>query len=531
MGIYLHPGNEGFREILATEYVDKSGLIEVVNRTVGTRQKLTCVSRPRRFGKSYAAQMLCAYYDVSCDSHSLFEHLKIASSEAYREHLNQYHVISLDITAFISAAKISNIPLREIPARVSGAIRAEIISLYPELEGIQDLSACMVRCSEMSSRKFFFIIDEWDALIREAKEDRETQDAWLSLLREWFKNNNITPKAVAAAYMTGILPIKKDGSQSAISDFREYSILYPGPYAPFTGFLEEEVRALCGRHGMPFGELRSWYEGYRLQGEASVYNPYSVMQAVQEGVCRSFWKQTSAAESLLQYINMDFDGMQQLVTRLISGEELPLDPDGFQNDFESFQSKDDVLTLLVHLGYLTFDSRKKSARIPNEEVRSEFITILKGVNVNSGWQRLIRMSRQLLWDTMAGNGEAVASAIEKLREMEYAPAFYNNEQALRYLIKFAYIAALEQYIKVEEMPSGRGIADVVYIPHRSSALPVLLIELKWNRTSEGAIRQIREKRYPAVFEGFDRELVLVGISYNENTKKHSCAIEKLRIGS
>ena len=228
----------------------------------------------------------------------------------------------------------------------------------------------------------------------------------------------------------------------------------------------------------------------------------------------------------MTYINMDFEGLQETISRLISGEEIEVDTESFENDFETFRSRNDVLTLLIHLGYLTWNEEDGTVRIPNEEVRGEFRKILNGTNANRKWMELISRSRKLLEDTIAGEGEAVAKAIEEIRDTQYAPTFYNNEQALRYVIKFAYIAAIDQYLKVEELPSGKGIADVVYLPKRNSMLPALVVELKWNKSSEGAIRQIKERNYPAVLEGFGGEVVMAGISYDAKKKAHSCLIER-----
>ncbi len=398
----------------------------------------------------------------------------------------------------------------------------------------------LVHYVEETGRKVVFIIDEWDALIREAKHDGKIQLAYLNLLREWFKNNSFTPKVVAAAYMTGILPIKKDGSQSAISDFTEYPILNPGGFAEYTGFTEEEVRNLCRKLGMSFEETKRWYDGYDFPKVGPVYNPYSVMCAVRSGEFQSYWRKTSAAESLMTYINMDFEGLQEVISRLISGEEIEVSTNGFENDFETFRSRDDVLTLLIHLGYLTWDRTEKTARIPNEEIRDEFRRILEGTDVNTKWMELIGRSRKLLESTIAGDSGAVAEAIEAVRMTQYAPAFcynriplrensivMNDEQALRYVVKFAYIAALDQYLKVEELPSGKGIADVVYLPRRRSLFPALVVKLKWDKSSEGALGQIRERNYPAVLQGYGGEVVLVGINYNPRTKVHTCTIEKL----
>ena len=245
MGIYLNPGNKGFQEILQSDYVDKTGLIALVNKTVGTMGKLTCISRPRRFGKSYAAKMLCAYYDCSCDSRGLFDDKEIARTGGYLTHLNQYHVISIDAAGFVSMVKKQHKAVGDVPELIEKRIREELVSLYPELGTESYLADCLIRCVEKTGREFVFIIDEWDAPIREAKEDKNAQTAYLNLLREWFKNNNFTPQVVAAAYMTGILPLKKDGSQSAISDFIEYPILDPDGFAEYTGFTEGEVRRLC----------------------------------------------------------------------------------------------------------------------------------------------------------------------------------------------------------------------------------------------------------------------------------------------
>ena len=527
MGIYLNPGNSGFALILNDEYIDKTGLIDVINHSINTPRKLSCISRPRRFGKSFAAQMLCAYYDCSCDSHEFFDDKEIAGMEGYLEHLNQYHVINLDITGFVSEAKRRRISMADVPNEIAKAVHNELRSMASELTVGERLTDDLIRYVEETGRKFVFIIDEWDALIREIKNDVEIQATYLNLLREWFKNNNFTPKVVAAAYMTGILPIKKDGSQSAISDFREYTILDPGRFVEFTGFTASEVKELCEKHGMLFKDAKKWYDGYDFPGFGAVYNPYSVMCAVQNGKFSSYWKKTSAAESLMTYINMDFEGMQEIISRLIAGEDVEVRTDRFENDFETFKSRDDVLTLLIHLGYLTWNEEEGTAHIPNEEIRLEFEKILEGTDVNVKWMELISRSRKLLEDTIAGNSDEAVKAIEAVRTTQYAPTFYNDEQALRYVIKFAYIAAVDQYLKVEELPSGKGIADVVYLPKRKSMLPALLVELKWNRSSEGAIRQIKERNYPAVLEDYGGEIVIAGFNYDEKTKKHSCLIERI----
>ena len=528
VGTYLNPGNNGFERITQSNYVDKTGMISIINERINTIDSLICISRPRRFGKSYAAQMLCAYYDHTCDSHLLFDGKAVSVSEQYEKHLNKYNVIYLDIAGFVSDVKRRDGNIKAVVNEIAEAIRLDLISEYPELEKLTKLSKCMLEYVETAKIKFVFIIDEWDAVIREAKNDFATQEAFLNLLREWFKNGNFTSKAVAAAYMTGILPIKKDGSESAISDFREFTILQPGSFVQYTGFTESEVKQLCKQHGMSFEETKEWYDGYDFKRCEPIYNPYSVMMAMQMGEFKSYWRKTSAAESLKTYIGMNMDGLQEIIIRLIAGESVEVYTDDFENDFQTFNSSDDVLTLMIHLGYLVYDDESSQARIPNEELRLEFKRLLKRPS-NKRLSDLVRDSEKLLQDTLCGNETVVVETIERLRETNYAPMFYNNEQALRYVIKFAYIVCIDYYLKVEELPTGKGIADVVFIPKRDTSLPAMIVELKWNESSKSAIEQIKAKSYPAILNGYVGEMVLVGINYDEKTKDHSCKIERIEI--
>ena len=471
--------------------------------------------------------MLTAYYDRTCDSHRLFDDKKIAECDSYEMHMNQYNVINLDITGFISSADQVGISLREIPGMIVDAIKEEILALDSDLPADKELEKILTTyVAKNGNRPFIFIIDEWDAMIREAKDDPEAQERYLNLLRGWFNNSNFTPKVVATAYMTGILPIKKDGSQSAISDFHEFSILAPRRFAEFTGFLEEEVIEKCLESGLDYQEVKKWYDGYDFPNIGAIYNPYSVMMALENEKCTSYWKQTTAAESLKSYINMNFDGLQETIARLISGEEIPVDVGSFQNDFETFNKADDVLTLLIHLGYLTYHTENGTVRIPNSEVREEFQQLISSKNESKQWMKLIMRSKRLLDATLKEDAETVASIIEDIRNEQYAPQFYNNEQSLRAIIKYAYICTEGIFLKIEEMPSGKGVADVVYIPKPMSQYPAMIIELKWNKSSGGAIEQIKEKKYTTVLKPFAGHILLVGINYDEKTGKHTCTIDK-----
>ncbi|MBR0396866.1 MAG: AAA family ATPase [Eubacterium sp.] len=522
MGIYLNPGNSGFAAVRKSEYIDKSGLIALINNTIGTAYKLTCVSRPRRFGKSFAAKMLCAYYDGSCDSAALFDDLAIATDADlavhYREHLNQYHIVYLDMTGILTACNAE-----DLPAFITECVGQELRDEMPDLQKNPALYAMMAAFAEKTGRQFIMIIDEWDAPVREHP---EMEQDYLRFLRSLFKNSGVTDKIFAAVYMTGILPIKKDGSQSAISDFREYTMVKPRMYAPFVGFSEEEVRLICEQYGVGFSEMKSWYDGYGFTEAPSVYNPNSVMEAARNKEFASYWTETSAASSLLSFISMDQDGLAKTITELIGGIPVHVDSLGFANDLRTFRNRDDVLTLLIHLGYLAYDEVEETARIPNEEIRLEFSRAVREVKNSETIQR-VRESDQLILDTVNGNADAVAAQIEKIHREETSPLFYNNEQALRSVIKLAYFSYKDYFIKFEELPSGRGYADLIYFPKKRTGMPALLIELKWEQNVKSAIDQIRQKQYPTVLSEYGGEILLVEITYESRSGKHSCVIEPM----
>jgi len=522
MGMYLNPGNEEFAQTIESDYVDKTGMIALINNTINKKHKLICVSRPRRFGKSYAAQMLCAYYDHTCDSHSLFDGYEISKDENYTTYMNQYQVIYLDMTNLLGKTKPEN-----LVQFIEDSIATEILAVYPNVKKGMSFDQTLLNTVETTNKKFIMIIDEWDAPIRETP---EISEKYLNFLRMLFKSSGTTSKIFAAAYMTGILPIKKMKGQSAVSDFKEYSVLNPGKFAKYTGFTEEEVKQLCEQKGLDFDKTKKWYDGYSFGSETSIYNPFSVMSAIDTGEFESYWKQTSAAENLITYMEVEIQKekseLQAKILKLAAGENLEVDVSNFNNDCENFNSDDDVLTLLIHLGYLSYDKNTKRVRIPNEEIRTEFNKLLKKDKYTK-LAELINRSEQLLADTFAGNGDAVAEAIEKVRATNYAPAHYNNEQSLRYAVKFAYIICVDRYMKVEELASGKGLADVVYIPKPTTALPALVVELKWNESANSAIKQIKARNYPAVLQDYVGEIILVGINYSENTGKHTCKIEKI----
>ena len=519
MGTYINIGNEGFRRARNSEYVDKSGLIAIVNRTLFTELSFSCVTRCRRFGKSMAAKMLCAYYDHSVDSRSLFADLEIATHPTFEEHLNKYPVIYLDMTSFVTRFHDD-----DIVGKIDAELRADILKAYPDQKAQEgdDLMALLIRIAETTGERFVFIIDEWDAICREFKPGTGAMDRYVNWLRRMFKDVNAS-SVFAGVYMTGILPVKKYKTESALNNFIEYSMVEPRKMARYFGFTKDEVRALAKKNEVDFDELEKWYDGYRIGSEPSMFNPNSVMQAIDSNWCRSYWASTGAFEAVKDYIQMNFEGLKDDIIRMLSGESCPVDPTGFQNDMSVIQSRDDVLTVLIHLGYLSYDRREEECYIPNREVASEMVNAVKANN----WQPVvdaIQQSKQLLRATLDGDCEAVARGVDAAHDEHTSILSYNNENSLACVLSIAYFYARNDYIIHRELASGKGFADLVLIPRKNVDSPAIILELKYNKDADSAIDQILRKQYPAKVAQYADNLLLVGINYDKETKTHSCVM-------
>lgn len=522
MGIYLNPGNNKFKRAVNSDiYVDKTGLIKYTNSIVDTLQSCVCVSRPRRFGKSMAADMLTAYYSKGCDSRELFSSLEIAKDESFEEHLNKYDTIFLNMQEFLSRS--SNV--KELLERVEGKVIRELKKQYPDVElyDENDLAETMQDIFAESECPFIVIIDEWDCIFREFKHDKAAQEIYLDFLRDLLKDKEY----IYLAYMTGILPIKKYGTHSALNMFDEFSMIDPGPLAEYVGFTEKEVEALCQKYQMDINEIKNWYDGYSFEEVESVYSPKSVVSCMRLGKLGNYWNQTETFEALQIYIDMNFEGLRDDILSMIAGETVPVNTRSFTNDMTTFRTEDDVLTLLIHLGYLGYRYADKTVFIPNEEIRSEYVSAI----AVSDWgevSKALKNSADTLQAIWLGREEQVAEGIRQAH-FETSHLQYNDENALSYTISLALYAARNFYTVHRELSGGKGFADIVYVPRkRFLDKPALVVELKWDKNAEGAIQQIKEKEYCRSLEEYKGNLLLVGINYDKKTQVHTCKIEQYR---
>ena len=455
MGYYLNPGNKGFREAVRSKiYVDKTNLIAFTNELINTQEKYICVSRPRRFGKSMALKMLAAYYSCGCDSAELFQARKIEHNKTYQEHLNQYNVIYLNMQQFLIGANN-----QEVTKYLEQEVLEELWEEYGELIKKKDigLADALRRIYAKTEKEFIFLIDEWDCVMRERQESEAMQKHYLDFLRNLLKDQPY----VALAYMTGILPVKKYGQHSALNMFWEYSMTDQKALEEFTGFTEDEVQALCKRFGMDFMETSSWYDGYRFKKFQHIYNPKSVVEAM---ICQDFsnyWTSTETYEALKIYMDMDFDGLRADILQVLGGGRVKVNTNSFQNDMRNFKTKDDVLTLLVHLGYLGYDANQKEVFVPNKEIIGEFENAMSV----GGWKevmRVLKASEQLLEDTLQGNEDSVAAELDKAHSEVASILTYNDENTMACAIGLAYYSARKDYKLIREFPTGKGFADIVF---------------------------------------------------------------------
>ena len=536
MGTYINKGNKAFKDIVSHEYVDKSSLIPLINANLNSENRYSCVTRCRRFGKSMAAKMLCAYYDKSCDSRELFRGLKAEQDKSFETYLNKYNVLYLDVTSFTARPEMR----KNIVRTIQEEIIYELKEAFPDVKykDNSDLMDVLSSIHQATEEKFFFIIDEWDAICREFPERQKMKgdpdtvtptilDEYVMLLRRLFKTQD-SDEVFAGAYLTGILPIKKYNTESAMNNFCEYSMIDPAFLAACYGFTEDEVKMLAERHNASMDNLKMWYDGYNIGREKSIYNPYSVMKAIQRGSCRSYWTTTGAYDSVITYIQMNFDGLKDDIIRMLSGESVYVDTTEFRNDMQIINSKNDVLTVLIHLGYLAYNEDTYECYIPNKEVADEMNNAIKATS----WTPLantIKNSKFLLDATIAGNENAVAQAIDLAHDENTSILAYNDENSLACVLTVAYIWARNEYVIHREYATGKGYADLVMIPRRNVSKPALVIELKFNNTADTAIDQIKRKQYPAKIAEYTGDILLVGINYDRETKQHTCKIENFKI--
>lgn len=535
MNYYLNV-NDNTYELLSKckHFIDKSDFITFINNMIDNSCNCICVTRPRRFGKTTIASMLDTYYSVTYNSRDLYSKLKIHNSPHWDKYLNKFNVLFLNISNLLNEANILN---KDVSNYINEELIKDIKEYYPDIQENTFISKVLKEATAKSGKKFIFIIDEWDAPFRNDKDNKDAQLKYVSFLENLFKSRE-TSSFLQLVYMTGILPIKQyKNTQSKLNNFYEYTMVCARDTSSFIGFTEDEVKYLCNIYNKDFNKMKLWYDGYTFDKQTNIYNSNSVIAACMDtsNSYGSFWGKTGSYESIQDAIDLNLNGIKESVIDLLNDISVYVDPSSFQNDLTNITSKDDSLTLLTHLGYLTVDKvigdyEYIKVKIPNLEIKKEFQTSLINSKNYQGLSVAIKESYKLLEATLNKDSITVANQIEKIHDKDTSLIDYNNEHALKSVIKLAYYSAKNYYQINDEIKGGKGIADIVLYPlPNTKNKPAIIIELKYDKSTSCAIQQIKDKKYIDALSTYKGKVILVGINYNKSLKKHECEIEEITI--
>ncbi len=534
----------------AKNYVDKTGLIDFINKMMESENQLALVSRPRRFGKTYAAIMLKAYYTIGYDTTDLFKDKIIRQLDPGLTNKGEFDVIYIDMLRVRSFAKGRQKEMDEEAATkrkkskrldwidfLEKSIAQEIADLYgDDVIDKGSLAKTLVNTVEKNNRQFVWICDEWDNFFREPTDDPNARDNYIALLRSLFKDKEICSTVFAAAYMTGILPMIKMKGYSALSEFDDYTMFAPGDLAPYIGFTETEVRGLLARNpecGITYEEMAEWYEGYAFPKTGPLFNPQSVVKAITKDFCKCYWSSEESRVQFKELVVLQNDTLRKDVEGLLRGEEVPVNDLNFDNDLATLPAagRNSTLAAMVHLGYLNFSSKTSRARIPNKEIREMYVNMLEDSSYPAIFRKIAEAD-EILESTLRGEEQKVADAFRRIHYHYADPKAGNKEATLKETVDLAYYTAERFYIRMYELPTGEGYADIVLYPKAGKAMPLMVIELKMNKTTNTGLDQIKARRYPDRFREYGgREMLLVAVSYDADKleKEHYCKIEKVQL--
>ena len=511
--------SNSFTEVANYKYfVDKSDFIEKVNGNIKTPNKYLCITRPRRFGKTINAMMLACYYSKNADFKKLFDGLEISKSESYLEHLNKHNVIYMTMNELPKP----NCSYEEF---IDGYIKdlvEDVVNLYPnvKIDKSKYLPKIFSQIYNETNESFIFIIDEWDYIFNNNLFSEKDRENFLQFLKDLLKDKPY----VELAYMTGVLPIAKYSSGSALNMFKEYNILNDKKYNKYFGFTFGETKKLCAKQDkITFEELKDWYNGYKTYTGDNIFNPRSVVYALADGVCQSYWTNTGPMDEISYYIENNVEEVRNDIVQMVSGIPVNIHLEGYGAEQINLNTREEILSAMTVYGFLSYYD--ETLTIPNKELRMKFDYALKNHQMGAV-SEIVMKSNEMLKATLKKDTETMEKLIQEAHDINIPVIKYNDENSLACIITLVYLSARTKYKIVREMPAGIGFADFIFYPNDKSK-PAFIIELKKDSTPDEALKQIKEKRYALALKEYTGQKLAVGISYDSKQKQHHIKIEEI----
>ncbi len=495
-------------------FVDKSDLIAKINMRIHTKNRYICITKPRRFGKTSVLNMLGAYYCKSYDSRDLFDGLKISKLESYMTHLNQYNVINLCLNHLPNGNSY-----KDYIHLIKHSIIHDITEAYPSLKE-QEFNS-IAEMMTATEDKFIFVIDEWDYIFSHDLYLEHHGD-FLEFLRNLLKDKPY----VALTYMTGVLPIKKYSTGSALNMFKEYTMLKDPVFDTYFGFTESEVELLCRQQtALTLDNIREWYNGYQTRNGKRLYNPRAVVCALEDSTCQSYWTRTGKIDEVLFFLKYNIGEVREDIVKMVNGISVRID---IEEEYSAGQptpkNREEIYSAMITYGLLSYHDGE--LQIPNKELMIEFEKALKD-NDFGYVAELVKNSNEVLNATLDKKGDIVAAYLHNIHNSELPILKYNDENSLSCIVTLAYLSARNKYRVEREEKSTKGFVDFIFYP-RCKNLAGIIIELKADKTPKDAIAQIKEREYSEKLKKENVTAILaVGINYDTNKKEHQCVIEEL----
>lgn len=538
MGNYLNsliPFKAYSKEYNSPYFIDKSAILEDLTGRIQTSTNYVCITRPRRFGKSVMANMIAAYFSREGNPREIFDNLKIAETDKYKDQCGQYDVISISFNELPRRCKT----FEQYIDRIENRMIRDLMNAYPDAEISEDdavWDALTAVFNVYDSKQFIFVFDEWDFIFHRDFITEKNKKEYIDFLSNLLKDKMY----VALAYMTGILPIAKYSSGSELNMFAEYTMASEEMYSDSFGFTELEVDDLYARYlqsqSTPLVTregLRAWYDGYHTKSGERVYNPRSVVFSLTNNNLGNYWTSSGPYDEIYYYVNHNVAAVRDDLAQMVAGVPVPARVQEYAAVSMNLTTKDEIFSAMVVYGFLSYENGCVS--IPNKELMDKFSEMLMKEPSLGYIHQLAAESSRMLKATLDCDADKVAEIMKFAHDTESPLLEYNSESELTVLVTLVYLAARDFYRIEREDKAGIGYVDFIFYPETDHKADCIILELKVDHTADEALQQIKDREYALKFEGklgkpsrYTGRVLGVGIAYNRSKKEHTCKIEVLR---